>query len=272
MHFFPSAEIFWQKTCKSSKKTVILHRRIIKIDCFTTQNNSKTHYGRQLHRKAVRCLAGAESPSCKAGSKEKEGSYKILYPSRETERRRSSLLTEGHFSPANPKESEQGGQKDADGIGQEIEPFAAAASARAIGLQKFNDTTHEDGSRDGPKKYLGTPDSAVRPEIFPPNETAGDKIHHHVGPLVYETHIVERSLRSFEEETRVPNRQNAKDGQWVASDIEVDFHPEKFLNTYKIADKDRPNRPLKQIIYKKSAEYLDFSEKSFIFAKSKEHV
>ena len=34
MHFFSNGHFFLPKICKSPEKSLILHRRIIKIDCF----------------------------------------------------------------------------------------------------------------------------------------------------------------------------------------------------------------------------------------------
>lgn len=66
-----------------------------------------------------------------------------------------------------PGEAQQGCQGHADGVGQKVEPVARAGF-RAIGLQQFDDTTHQDGERDGSDTELGVADVGMAAQVFNP--------------------------------------------------------------------------------------------------------
>lgn len=87
------------------------------------------------------------------------------------------------------KNTDSSANRRADGIGCEIKPFAAATTARAVGLQQFNDSAHYYGCKPGKQKKLLHVHRFVAVCIFPPYRCTCACIHKCMCPLVYQADI-----------------------------------------------------------------------------------
>ena len=119
-----------------------------------------------------------------------------------------------------PPKSQAGGEDNAEGVGHEVEPLAAAPSAGAVSLKNLDEAAHGDGGENRPERQTDGTDRLVRTEIFPPDGTAGDEIHHHVGPFVDKTDIIQGCLGCLEKEAAVPDGKDAEDRERVVLGIE----------------------------------------------------
>ena len=78
----------------------------------------------------------------------------------------------------------QGGrQHDAEAVGAEVGPLAAAVG-RQVGLCQFDASAHGDGADDGPWQQAAPAFAAVSPQKLPPDDRARAKIHQRVRPFV----------------------------------------------------------------------------------------
>lgn len=114
------------------------------------------------------------------------------------------------------KESDEGAEEDAEGIGSEVEPVAITMTAGAVGLQEFEEPAHEDGQQEGVEEQLLVVEAAVVAEVFEPDDGASASIHDEVCPFVDEGHVIEWCLREDGCEREYPDECDAAPRKWIS--------------------------------------------------------
>ena len=109
-----------------------------------------------------------------------------------------------------PKEVEQAGQANAEGVGGKIVPVAAAASGKVF-LAQLHQTAHQYGEQHSPTEQCPLGESDTVPVTLGPKHGTSAQIHQDVDYLVEALHGVKWRAGRFEE-AKIPYQCHTEKG------------------------------------------------------------